>query len=150
VILPPSCHFRVGLTDLRVTDLQGMGYVSRLAKHSIYYRKGQQCVTPNRLFVRLTVSAVDDPKVTQISLDERYRTLSGDIPTAYGMCFPIELCIPSYSGRSSGVPFVRNFFLYNFTLLPLQGFEVTHPDFRDFDDAENMVARCFPPLSAKR
>jgi len=55
---------------------------------------------PNQLFVRLTVSAAEAPKVTQISISERCRTLSGD--RAYGMCFPIDLCIPSYSGRSNG------------------------------------------------
>ena len=39
-----------------------------LAKPSIYYRKGQRCANPNRLFVRLAVSAVEARKVTQISI----------------------------------------------------------------------------------
>jgi len=44
------------------------------------------------------------------------------------MCFRIDLCIPSYSGRSSGVHFLRQFFV-RLAVLPLQGFEVTHPVF---------------------
>ena len=36
------------------------------------------------------------------------------------------------------------------TVLPLQGFEVTHPIIEFFDDFPNTVARRFSPLSAKR
>jgi len=44
------------------------------------------------------------------------------------MCFRFELCIPSYSGRSSGVPFVRSV-VVRLIVLPLQGFEFTYPIF---------------------
>ena len=67
--------------------------------------------------------------------------------TAY--FFRLAVCIPPYSRMSNGVVFLRKFFV-RLTVLPLQGFEVTHPIFRNFDDAENMVARCFSPFSAKR
>jgi len=63
--------------------------------------------TLNRPFVRLTVSAVEAPKVIKISLSEPKRSLSGDTATDHGICFPFELCIPSYSGRSNGVHFLR-------------------------------------------
>ena len=43
-----------------------------LAKPSIYYRKGQCCAYSKWIFfVRLTISAAEAPKVTQISLSER-------------------------------------------------------------------------------
>jgi len=49
-----------------------MGYVFDLAKPPIYYKKDQRCAYPEyRLFVRLTVSAVEALKVTQISTSER-------------------------------------------------------------------------------
>jgi len=51
--------------------------------------------------------------------------LSGDRPTAYRMCFSLELCILSYSGRSNCVPFWWKFFVW-LTVLPLQGFEVAY------------------------
>ena len=41
------------------------------------------------------------------------------------MCFRLDLCIPSYSGRSSGLPFLRKFFV-RLTVLPL------HPIFDKF------------------
>ena len=44
------------------------------------------------------------------------------------MCFRFPLCIPSYSDRSNGVAFLIIFFV-RLTVLPLQGFEVTHPIF---------------------
>ena len=44
------------------------------------------------------------------------------------MCFRLAVCIPSYSGRSNGVHFLRKFFV-RLTVLQLQGFEVTHPTF---------------------
>jgi len=72
------------------------------------------------------VSIVEAPKFTQISLSEPYRSLSDDTATSHGMRFPFELCIPFYSGRSNGVPFLRRFFV-RLTVLPyLQGFEVTY------------------------
>jgi len=42
---------------------------------------------PNRLFVRLTVLAVEAPKVTQSSISERQRALYGDRATCYGIFF---------------------------------------------------------------
>jgi len=44
------------------------------------------------------------------------------------MCFKIELCIQSYSERSSGVPILRTFSV-RLTVFPLQGFQITHPIF---------------------
>jgi len=63
MILPANRHLRFVLTGLRVTGLQFMGYV---CLPSITRRAS---VGPPRIdfFVRLTVSAVEAPKVTQIS-----------------------------------------------------------------------------------
>jgi len=63
------------------------------------------------------------------------------------MCFPFELCIPSYSGRSGGGHFLRMCFGMNYC------FAITRllnhlPYFRNFDDVTNMVARCFSSFSA--
>jgi len=59
-------------------------------------------------------------------------------------------CIPSYSGRSNGVPLLRRFFA-RLTVLPLQCFDWCHaPYFRNFDDGANTVDRCVSPFSAKR
>jgi len=55
--------------------------------------------------------------------------LSGDTATGYCMCFWLDLCIPSYSGRSNGEPFLWKFFV-RLTVLLLQRFEVTHPIFK--------------------
>jgi len=44
------------------------------------------------------------------------------------MYFPSGLCIPSYSGRSNGVPFLQRFFVQLKVLL-LQGLEVTYAIF---------------------
>jgi len=116
VILP-----QFALTGLRVTSL------FELAKPSIYYRKGQRYAhTKSNFFVRFTVSATQI-SVTQISLSERLRTLSGDRAAGYGLCFLFELCISSYDGRSNGVPFSGVF--VRLTVLPLQGSEVTYPIF---------------------
>jgi len=42
------------------------------------------------------------------------------------MCFRLAVCIPSYSERSNGVPFLQKIFV-PLTALPLHGFEVIHP-----------------------
>jgi len=52
--------------------------------------------------------------------------LSCDTPTGQCTCFLFELCIPYDSGKSNGVPFLHRF-LVQFTVLPLQCFEVTYP-----------------------
>jgi len=66
------------------------------------------------------VSAVEAPKVTQISLSEPSRSLSGDTATDHGICFPFELCFPTHGGRSDGVHFLRRF-LYE---LPFRRYKV--------------------------
>jgi len=105
--------------------------------------------TLNRLFVRLTVSAVEAPKLIQISLSELQRSLSGDTATDHAICFSFELCSPRYSGRSDGVYCLRRFFCMNCR------FVVTRllnnlPCFRNFDDVTNTVTRCFSLFSIKR
>ena len=54
-------------------------------------------------------------------------------------CFWFDLCIPSYSGRSDGVPSLWRFSV-RLTVLPLQGFEVTHPIFHDVTNVANEEA----------
>ena len=68
--------------------------------------------------------------------------MGGDRATSYGMCFRLDLCIPSYSERSNGCAFSADVFV-RLTVLPLQGFEVTRPTFsktlrrvRSFDIVE--------------
>jgi len=78
--------------------------------------------------VRFTISPVEGFKVTQISTTERQRAVSGNRATVYDKRFRLAVCTPSYGGRSNGVPFLRKFFV-QLTILPLQGFEVTHPIF---------------------
>jgi len=104
------------------------------------------CPLGNDCFLRHTVSAVEAPKVAQISLSERLRTLYGDGATGYGLCFPFELCIPSYNGLS--VCHVSGGFFVSHTVLPLQGFEVTYPIFEI--SMTHTVAKRFSSLSAKR
>jgi len=113
--------------------------------------KGNGVPTMNRLFVRLTISVVQAINVTQISISERWQSLSGNKATCYGMYyrFNVNVSIPSYSGRPNGVPLLWKFFV-RLTFLLLQGFEDTHPIFRNFDDVANTGARCCSPLSAKR
>jgi len=66
----------------------------------------------------------------------------------HGTCFPFELCIPSYSGRSDGVHFRWMFCMnYRFAVTML----LNHlPYFRNFDDVTNTVARYFSVFSIKR
>ena len=49
----------------------------------------------------------------------------------------LDLCIPSYGGRSKGVPFLLKFFVRLKYDLPLQGFESTHPVFDDVANVAN-------------
>ena len=71
MILPQKRYFGVALTGLRVTGLQIRGYVFDMATPSIYYRNTNAAPSRIDFFVRLTVSAVEAPKVTQISLSDR-------------------------------------------------------------------------------
>ena len=64
VILHPNRHFAVDLTGLLVTDVTFFDY----AKLSLPSNKGRVSCIHTRLFVRLNVSAVEAPKVTQILL----------------------------------------------------------------------------------
>jgi len=75
-----------------------MGYIFPLFAHS------------ELTFVRLTVSAVEAPKLPTFRY-EPSRTLSGDRATGHGMCFRFDLCIPSHSRRSNGVAFLRRIFV---------------------------------------
>ena len=59
------------MTVLHVTGLQVRGYVFRLIEAFRLLKEGPTVPTLNRLFVRLTVSALEAPKVTQISQSER-------------------------------------------------------------------------------
>jgi len=56
--------------------------------------------------------------------------------------FPFELCIPSYSGRSGGVHFLRRFLceLPFFRFKLFKSFRLLY--FRNLDDVTNTVARC--------
>jgi len=78
-IFPENRHFGVVSTGLYVTDLQVTGFdlanPSFLRKAYLSEKRSQWsekvptvCSPWNRLFVRLTVSAVETPKVTQISI----------------------------------------------------------------------------------
>jgi len=55
-----------------------------------------RCAHSESIFVRLTVSAVEAPKFTQISISEHQPAVSGDRAIGYGMCFWLALCSPSY------------------------------------------------------
>jgi len=91
---------------------------------------------PNRIgFCTTYRSAVEVPKVTQISISERQRALTVT-ETGYGVCFRFDLCIPSNSGRSNDVSFLQKFFVRLIVLL-LQGFEVIHPFFDDVANVAN-------------
>jgi len=46
------------------------------------------------------------------------------------MCLPFKLGIPSHSGRSNGVPFLRRLHFYYHRYVVIQGFEITHAIFR--------------------
>ena len=46
------------------------------------------CTSRIDFFVRLTVSAVEAPNVTRISISELQRSVSGDSATGNGMCLP--------------------------------------------------------------
>jgi len=69
MILPQTAILGL-FCSLRVTRLQVRGCVFYLAKPSVYWRKGQRRAHPESTFVQLTVSAVEFPKVTQISISE--------------------------------------------------------------------------------
>jgi len=90
-----------------------------------------------------TVSAVEASKVTQISLSEPQRSLSGDTATGHGMYFPFESCTPSYSWRSfGGVHFLRMFCMnYRFFSVSMLLNHLFY--FRNLDDVTNMVADVF-------
>jgi len=68
--------------------------------------------TPNRLFVRLIVSAVEAPKVTQMSTTEVY---------VFGLPYAFYLI----TERLTVCPFFGSFFV-RLSVLPLQ---ITHPIF---------------------
>jgi len=93
-------------------------------RFSTYYRKGhrQWCSQPESTLCVAYVSAVEAPKVTQISLSEPSRSLSGDTATDHGICFPFELCFPTHGGRSDGVHFLRRF-LYELPLCRYKAFK---------------------------
>ena len=87
---------------------QGLRFSTYRSLPSI--RERANGVPMNRLFVRFAVSAVEAPKVTQISLsnlNDRSPVTQLQIKVSAG--FPFELRIPSYSGRSVGVHFLRSF-----------------------------------------
>jgi len=122
------------VTGLHVTLLRFFD----LAKPSVIRARASGMPTANWLFVwltRLTVSTVEVPKTLTSGLQwQSYRF-------TYVMCFRLAVWIPSYSGRSNGVPFLWRFFV-RLTVLPLQFLEV------NFDDVANTVARCYSPLTA--
>jgi len=72
----PNRDFRVALTVVTVLHVTGLGCAGQVLRFPTYRSlpsiKGRANGVPtlNRLFVRLTISAVEAPKVTQISLSE--------------------------------------------------------------------------------
>ena len=72
MILPPKQPFSVCFHGSPCTELQVRGCVFRLIPHLLEEGRANGVPTLNRLFVRLTVSAVEALKVTQISITERH------------------------------------------------------------------------------
>ena len=65
------------------------------------------------------------------------------------MCFQLAVYIPSYSKRSNGVHFpCTEMFLYDLTVLQLQGFEVTHPIFEISMSLRTRLTDAFHRLEA--
>ena len=69
---------------------------------------------------------------------------NGDKTTGYGMCFWFDLCIPSYSYRSYGVPFLLSF-LHDLPFCRYKT-EVTHPIFKILITLQTRLSDAFHQL----